>query len=98
MEEMMATSIIERLRHLESAKGKKKEVVQEPQDEDSLFDDDYFEEKEVEINKEPKKKVQLKETKEMSHKIEKMKGMLKRSQGMEDYMLDIEGLCPFSDV
>jgi len=95
---MMATSIIERLRHFEGAKGKKKKVVQEPQDEDSLFDDDYFEEKEVEINKEPKKKEQLKETKEMSHKIEKMKGMLKRSQGMEDYMLDIEGLCPFPDV
>ena len=34
----------------------------------------------------------------MSQEIEKMKGMLKRSQGIEDYMLDIEGLCPFLDV
>jgi len=33
----------------------------------------------------------------MSQEIEKMKGMLKRSQGMKDYMLDIEGLCPFPD-
>ena len=34
----------------------------------------------------------------MSKEIEKMKGMLKRSQGREDYMLDIKGLCPFPDV
>ena len=34
----------------------------------------------------------------MSQEIEKMKGMLKRSQGMEDFMLDIEGLCLFPDV
>ena len=34
----------------------------------------------------------------MSKEIEKMKGMLKRSQGMEDYMVDIKGLCPFPDV
>ena len=34
----------------------------------------------------------------MSQEIEKMKGMLKRSQGMEDFMLDIEGLCPFPNV
>ena len=88
MEEMMTASIIERHHHLDGAKGKKKKVMQEPQDEDSIF----------EINKEPKKKKQLKETKEMSHEIEKMKGMLKRSLGMEDYMLDIEGLCPFPDV
>nr|POE91693.1 hypothetical protein CFP56_34466 [Quercus suber] len=27
-----------------------------------------------------------------------MKGMLTRSQGIEDYMLDIEGLCPFPNV
>ena len=71
--------------------------MQGPQDEDSIFDDD-FEEKEVEINKEPKRKEKSKETKEMSKEIEKMKDMLKRSQGIEDYMLDIEGLCPFPDV
>ena len=59
-----------------------------------IFDEDYFKEKEAENNKEPKKKEKSKETKEMSQEIEKMKGMLKRSQGMEDYMLDIEGLCP----
>ena len=34
----------------------------------------------------------------MLQEIKKMKGMLKRSLGMEDYMLDIEGLCPFFDV
>ena len=41
----------------------------------------------------------------MSQKIEKMKGMLKRSQGMlkrsqgmEDYMLDIEGLFQFPNI
>ena len=53
MEEMMArmtAPIIKRLHHLEHAKGKKKKVVQEPQDEDSIFDDDIFEEKEAEIN------------------------------------------------
>ena len=33
----------------------------------------------------------------MSQEIKKMKGMLKRSQGM-DYMLDIEGLCLFPDI
>ena len=71
--------------------------MQGPQDEDSIFDDD-FEEKEVEINKEPKRKEKSKETKEMSKEIEKLKDMLKRSQGIEDYMLDIEGLCPFPDV
>ena len=71
--------------------------MQGPQDEDSIFDGD-FEEKEVEIKKEPKRKEKSKETKEMSKEIEKMKGMLKRSQGIEDYMLDIEGLCPFPDV
>ena len=101
MEEMMArmtAPIIERLHHLEGAQGKKKKVVQEPQDEDSIFDEDYFEEKEAKINKEPKKKEKSKETKEMSQEIEKMKGMLKRSQGMEDYMPDIEGSCQFPDV
>ena len=67
-------------------------------DEDSIFDDDCFEEKEVEINKGPKKKEHLKETKEMSQEIEKMKGMHKRSQDMKDYMLDIKGLCLFPDV
>ena len=48
MEEMMTTMtapIIERLHHLKGAWGKKKKVVQEPQDEDSIFDDDCFEEK-----------------------------------------------------
>ena len=35
------------LHHLEGAQGKKKKVVQEPQDEDSIFDDDFFEEKET---------------------------------------------------
>nr|POE67771.1 hypothetical protein CFP56_31446 [Quercus suber] len=101
MEEMMArmtASIIERLHHLKSDQGKKKKVVQEPQDKDSTFDENYFEEKEVEINKEPKKKEKSKETKEMSQEIKKMKGLLKRSQGMEDFMLDIEELCPFPDV
>ena len=101
MEEMvtvMIAFIIERLHHLKGAHGKKKKVVQESQDEDSIFDDDCFEEKEAEINKEPKKKEKSKETKEMSQEIKKMKGVLKRSQGMEDYMLDIEELCPFLDV
>ena len=101
MEEMirrMTAPIIVRLHLLEGAQGKKKKVVQEPQDEDSIFDDDCFEEKEVEINKDAKKKEQSKETKEMLQETEKMKGMLKRFQGMEDYMLDIKGLCPFSDV
>ena len=64
----------------------------------TIFDEDYFEEEEVKINKEPKKKENLKETKEMSQEIEKMKGLLKRSQGIEDFMHDIEGLCPFPDV
>ena len=94
----MIAPIIERLHLLEGAQGRKKKVVQEPQGEDSIFDDDCFEEKKAEISKEPKKKEQSKETKEMLHEIEKMKGMLKRSLGMKDYMLDIEGLCPFSDV
>ena len=101
MEEMMTriiAPIIERLHLLEGAQWKKKKVVQEPQDEDSIFDDDCFEEKKAEINKEPKKKEQSKKTKEMLQEIEKMIGMLKRSLGMEDYMLDIEGLCPFPDV
>nr|POE68338.1 hypothetical protein CFP56_12511 [Quercus suber] len=80
MEEMkarMTAPIIERLHHLEGAQGKKK-VMQEPQDEDSIFDDD-FEEKEAEINKEPKKREKSKETKEMSKEIEKMiaKGVMK---------------------
>ena len=100
-EEMMTrmiASIIERLHHLEGTQGKKKKVVQKPQDEDSIFDDDCFEEKEAEINKEHKKKEQSKETKEMLQEIEKMKGMLKRSKGIEYYMLDIEGLCPFPDI
>ena len=35
------------LHHLEGAQGKKKKVVQEPQDEDSIFDNDFFEEKET---------------------------------------------------
>ena len=101
MEEMMArmtAPIIERLHHLEGAQGKKKKVVQEPQDEYSIFDEDYFEEKEAKINKGPNKREQSKETKEMSQEIEKMKGLLKRSQGIEDFMHDIEGLCPFPDV
>ncbi|KAL0008561.1 hypothetical protein SO802_010063 [Lithocarpus litseifolius] len=34
----------------------------------------------------------------MSQEIEKMKGKHTRSQGMVDYMLDIEGLCPFPNV
>ena len=34
----------------------------------------------------------------MSQEIEKMKGMLKRSQGIEDYMLDIEKLRPLPDI
>ena len=71
--------------------------MQGPQDEDSIFDDD-FEEKEVEINKEPKRKEKSKETKEISQEKKKMKGVLKRSQGMEDFLLYIEGLCPFPDV
>ena len=69
MEEMMAVMtslIIERLYHLKGAHGKKKKVVQESQAEDSIFDDDCFEEKEVEINKELKKKEKSKETKEVS--------------------------------
>ena len=37
------------LHHLEGAQGKKKKVVQEPQDEDSIFDDDFFEEKEIRL-------------------------------------------------
>ena len=37
------------LHHLEGAQGKKKKVVQEPQDEDSIFDDDFFEEKETRL-------------------------------------------------
>ena len=101
MEEMirrMTAPIIVRLHLLEGAQGKKKKVVQEPQDEDSIFDDDCFEEKEVEISKDANKKEQSKETNEMLQETEKMKGMLKRFQGMEDYMLDIKGLCPFSDV
>ncbi|KAF3947060.1 hypothetical protein CMV_026753 [Castanea mollissima] len=80
MEEMMArmtTPIIERLHHLKDGQGKKKKVVQEHQDEDSIFDDD-FEEKEVKINKEPRKKEKSKETKEMSQEIKKMKDILKR--------------------
>jgi len=82
MEEMMAVMtalIIERLYHLKGAHGKKK-VVQESQDEDSIFDDDCFEEKEVKINKELKKKEKSKETKEISQEKKKMKGVLKRSQ------------------
>ena len=58
MEEMirrMTAPIIVRLHLLEGAQGKKKKVVQEPQDEDSIFDDDCFEEKEVEINKDTNK-------------------------------------------
>ena len=94
----MTAPIIVRLHLLEGAQGKKKKVVQEPQDEDSIFDDDCFEEKEVEISKDANKKEQSKETNEMLQETEKMKGMLKRFQGMEDYMLDIKGLCPFSDV
>ena len=47
----------------------------------------FFEEKEAEINKEPKKREQPKETKEMSEEIEKLKVLLKKSQGIEDYML-----------
>ena len=35
------------LHHLEGDQGKKKKVVQEPQDVDSIFDDDFFEEKET---------------------------------------------------
>ena len=69
MEEMMArmtAPIIERLHHLEGAQGKKKKVVQESQDEDFIFDDDIIEEKEAEINKEPKKKEKSKETKDES--------------------------------
>ena len=94
----MTAPIIERLYHLKGTRGKKKKVVQEPQDKDSIFDDDCLEEKEAEINKKPKKKEQSKETKEMSQEIEKMKGMLKRSQGIEDYMLDIEKLRPLPDI
>ena len=48
MEEMMTriiAPIIERLHLLKGAQWKKKKVVQEPQDEDSIFDDDCFEEK-----------------------------------------------------
>nr|POE51292.1 hypothetical protein CFP56_66326 [Quercus suber] len=59
MEEMMTrmtAPIIERLHHLKGTRGKKKKVVQEPQDKDSIFDDDCLEEKEAEINKKPKKK------------------------------------------
>ena len=52
----MTAPIIERLYHLKGTRGKKKKVVQEPQDKDSIFDDDYLEEKEAEINKKPKKK------------------------------------------
>ena len=37
------------LHHLEGDQGKKKKVVQEPQDEDSIFDDDFFEEKETHL-------------------------------------------------
>ena len=51
----MTAPIIVRLHLLEGAQGKKKKVVQEPQDEDSIFDDDCFEEKEVEINKDTNK-------------------------------------------
>ena len=46
MEEMMArmtAPVIEWLYHLKDAQGKKKKVVQEPQDEDSIFDDDFEE-------------------------------------------------------
>ena len=101
MEEMMAkmtAPFIERLHNLEGAQGKKKKVVQESQDEDFIFDDDCFDQKKAEINKEPKKKEKSKEAKEISQEIHKRKGMLKRSQGIEDFMLDIEGLCPFLDV
>ena len=58
----------------------------------------FFLRKEAEINKEPKKKEQSKENKEMSQEIEKMKIMLKRSQDMVEYMLDIEELCLFLDI
>ena len=75
----MTAPIIERLHHLEGAQGKKKKVVQEPQDEDSIFNDDCFEEKEAKINKEPKKKEHSIEAKKTSQEIEKMKGMFKRS-------------------
>ena len=34
----------------------------------------------------------------MSQEIEKMKGMVKRSQGIEDSMLDIEKLCPLPNI
>ena len=53
---MMTSLLIERFHHLESAKGKKKKIVQESQDEISIFNDDCHEEKEAEINKKPKKK------------------------------------------
>ena len=45
MEEMMTrvtASIIERLHHLEKAQGNKKKAIEETQDEDSIFDDDFF--------------------------------------------------------
>ena len=56
MMRMMTSLLIERFHYLESAKGKKKKIVQESQDEISLFNDDCHEEKEAEINKKPKKK------------------------------------------
>ena len=69
MEEMMTrmtATIVERFHYLKGAQGKKKKVVEEPQDKDSIFDDDCFEEKGAKINKEPKKKEKSKETKEVS--------------------------------
>ena len=45
MEEMMTrmtAPITERLHHLEKAQGKKKKAIEEPQDEEFIFDDDFF--------------------------------------------------------
>jgi len=108
LEEMMA-KMMERLmapilKRLQKIEGK--QIVETgEEDEDFIFDEkdheDYLKKKEAEVRKkesEAEKKAKKREVQDISDEVEKMKTILRKSQGVEEYMLDIDELCPFPNV
>lgn len=112
MEEMMAKLMVrmmaqglERLQKLEVGKYKQLAKEETKIEDDFLFDnedkDDYYKKKESKTKKqesEVKKKAKGKEVHDITTKMEKIKNIRRRSQGVEEYTLDMDELCPLPNV